>query len=157
VQGGPLEHVIAAKAVALAEAATPDFADYQRRIVANAKALAEGIARRGHRLVSGGTDNHLVLVDVGAGGLSGKDAEKALEAAGLTANKNTIPFDTRPPMVASGIRLGTPAMTTRGLGIAEMDVVADAIARVLAAPADPAVRDAVRRSVSELCAAYPLP
>ncbi|HEY7368243.1 MAG TPA: serine hydroxymethyltransferase [Thermoanaerobaculia bacterium] len=157
VQGGPLEHVIAAKAVALAEAATPEFADYQRRIVANAKALAEGIARRGHRLVSGGTDNHLVLVDVGAGGLSGKDAEKALEAAGLTANKNTIPFDTRPPMVASGIRLGTPAMTTRGLGIAEMDVVADAIARVLAAPADPAVRDAVRRSVSELCAAYPLP
>jgi glycine hydroxymethyltransferase len=157
VQGGPLEHVIAAKAVALAEAATPDFADYQRRIVANAKALAEGIARRGHRLVSGGTDNHLVLVDVGAGGLSVKDAEKALEAAGLTANKNTIPFDTRPPMVASGIRLGTPAMTTRGLGIAEMDVVADAIARVLAAPADPAVRDAVRRSVSELCAAYPLP
>jgi glycine hydroxymethyltransferase len=157
VQGGPLEHVIAAKAVALAEAATPEFADYQRRIVANAKALAEGLARRGHRLVSGGTDNHLVLVDVGAGGLSGKEAEKALEAAGLTANKNTIPFDTRPPMVASGIRLGTPAMTTRGLGTAEMDTVADSISRILAAPADTAVRDAVRRSVSELCAAYPLP
>jgi glycine hydroxymethyltransferase len=157
VQGGPLEHVIAAKAVALAEAATPEFADYQRRIVENAKALAEGLSRRGHRLVSGGTDNHLVLVDVGAAGLSGKEAEKALEAAGLTANKNTIPFDTRPPMVASGIRLGTPAMTTRGLGTTEMDVVADAIARVLAAPADAAVRDDVRRSVSELCAAYPLP
>jgi glycine hydroxymethyltransferase len=157
VQGGPLEHVIAAKAVALAEAATPEFAEYQRRIVANAKALAEGLSRRGHRLVSGGTDNHLVLVDVGAAGLSGKDAEKALEAAGLTANKNTIPFDTRPPMVASGIRLGTPAMTTRGLGTAEMDLVADAIARVLAAPADASVRDAVRRSIDEICAAYPLP
>ncbi|MGZ6971872.1 MAG: serine hydroxymethyltransferase, partial [Thermoanaerobaculia bacterium] len=156
VQGGPLEHVIAAKAVALAEAGTPDFLDYQRRIVQNAKALAGGLTRRGWRIVSGGTDNHMMLLDVGARGLSGKEAEKALERVGLTVNKNTIPFDTRPPMVASGIRLGTPAVTTRGLTLDHMDAIADAIARVLEAPADDAVAESTRRIVRELCAAYPL-
>jgi glycine hydroxymethyltransferase len=156
VQGGPLEHVIAAKAVALAEAGTPEFLDYQKRIVENAKALAAGLTRRGWRIVSGGTDNHMMLLDVGARGLSGKEAEKALERVGLTVNKNTIPFDTRPPMVASGIRLGTPAVTTRGLTQDHMDDIADAIARVLEAPADDAVADSTRRTVRELCAAYPL-
>jgi glycine hydroxymethyltransferase len=156
VQGGPLEHVIAAKAVALGEAGTPEFLEYQRQIVANAKALADGLTRRGFRLVSGGTDNHMMLIDVGARGLSGKDAEKALEKVGLTVNKNTIPFETRPPMVASGIRIGTPAVTTRGMGVAEMDQIAAAIARVLEAPDDAAIADSVRQTVRDLCAAFPL-
>lgn len=157
VQGGPLEHVIAAKAVAFAEAATPEFAHYQRRIVENAKALAARLSARGLRLVSGGTDNHMMLVDVGAAGLSGKEAEKMLEAVGLTVNKNTIPFDTRPPLVASGIRIGTPAVTTRGMGTAEMDAIGDAIGRVLESRGDATVQQEVRSAVSELCAAYPLP
>jgi glycine hydroxymethyltransferase len=156
VQGGPLEHVIAAKAVALAEAATPEFQDYQRRIVENAKALAAALSGRGFRLVSGGTDNHLVLVDVGSRGLSGKDAEKMLDRVGLTVNKNTIPFDTRPPAVASGIRIGTPAVTTRGMGVAEMEVVGGAIARILEAPGDAAVEASVKAEVAELCAGFPL-
>ncbi len=156
VQGGPLEHVIAAKAVAFAEAATPEFVAYQKRVVANAKALAAALSGRGHRLVSGGTDNHLVLVDVGEKGISGKDAEKLLEEVRITVNKNTIPFDTRSPMVASGIRVGTPAVTTRGMGTAEMDVIGASIARTLEAGEDAAVRAEVRRTVSELCAAYPL-
>jgi glycine hydroxymethyltransferase len=156
VQGGPLEHVIAAKAVAFGEASTPEFHEYQRQIVANAKALADGLTRRGFRLVSGGTDNHMMLVDVGARGISGKDAEKALEKVGLTVNKNTIPFETRPPMVASGIRIGTPAVTTRGMGTAEMDQIAAAIARVLEAPGDAAIADSVHQTVRELCAAFPL-
>jgi glycine hydroxymethyltransferase len=157
VQGGPLEHVIAAKAVAFAEAGTSDFVAYQQRVVENAKALAARLAGRGFRLVSGGTDNHLMLVDVGAAGLSGKEAEKMLDAVGLTVNKNTIPFDTRPPLVASGIRIGTPAVTTRGMGTAEMNAIGDAIARVLESRGDSAVQDEVRTAVSELCAAYPLP
>jgi glycine hydroxymethyltransferase len=157
VQGGPLEHVIAAKAVAFAEAGTPEFAQYQRRVVENAKALAARLAARGLRLVSGGTDNHLMLVDVGAAGLSGKEAEKMLEAAGLTVNKNTIPFDTRPPLVASGIRIGTPAVTTRGMGPPEMETIGDAIARVLESRGDGAIQQEVRATVAELCAAYPLP
>ena len=156
VQGGPLEHVIAAKAVAFAEAATPEFVAYQKRVVANAKVLAAGLSRRGYRLVSGGTDNHLVLVDVGEKGISGKDAENLLGQVGITVNKNTIPFDARSPMVASGIRLGTPAVTTRGMGSAEMDVIGASIARTLEAGEDAAVRAEVRRTVSELCAAYPL-
>jgi glycine hydroxymethyltransferase len=156
VQGGPLEHVIAAKAVALAEAATPEFADYQRRIVENAKALAEGMTRRGLRLVSGGTDNHMMLLDVGARGISGKDGEKALDRVRITVNKNTIPFDTRPPMVASGIRIGTPAVTTRGMGPSEMETIADCIFRVLDAMGDTAVEESVRRTVGELCAGFPL-
>jgi glycine hydroxymethyltransferase len=156
VQGGPLEHVIAAKAVALAEAATPEFRDYQRRIVENAKSLAGALSARGFRIVSGGTDNHLMLLDVGARGLSGKQAEKALDAVGLTVNKNTIPFDPRPPMVASGIRIGTPAVTTRGMGVAEMEAIAGAIARILEAPEDEAVRAQVRARVRELCEGFPL-
>ncbi len=156
VQGGPLEHVIAAKAVAFAEAATSEFRDYQRRIVENAKALATSLSGRGFRLVSGGTDNHLVLVDVGSRGLSGKDAEKMLEKVGLTVNKNTIPFDTRPPAVASGIRIGTPAVTTRGMGLPEMDVIGGSIARILEAPGDGAVEASVRGVIAELCAGFPL-
>src|SRR5262249_44429231 len=131
VQGGPLEHVIAAKAVAFAEAATPDFQAYQRRVVDNAKALAQALANRGFRLVSGGTDNHLMLVAVGGKGIPAKAAEKRLEKGGLTVNKNTTPFDPRPPAVASGIRLGTPAVTTRGMGAEEMEVIADALTRAL--------------------------
>ena len=157
VQGGPLEHVIAAKAVAFTEAATPEFAAYQRRVVENARALADRLTARGFRLVSGGTDNHLMLVDVGAAGLSGKEAEKMLEGAGLTVNKNTIPFDTRPPLVASGIRIGTPAVTTRGMGAAEMGSIGDAIARILESRGDAVVQQEVRRTVAELCAAFPLP
>jgi glycine hydroxymethyltransferase len=157
VQGGPLEHVIAAKAVAFAEAGTPEFTAYQRRTVENAQALAARLTARGLRLVSGGTDNHLMLMDVGVAGLSGKEAEKMLEAAGLTVNKNTIPFDTRPPLVASGIRIGTPAVTTRGMGTAEMETIGDAIARVLDSRGEAAVQREVRSTVSELCAAFPLP
>jgi glycine hydroxymethyltransferase len=156
VQGGPLEHVIAAKAVALAEAGTPEFRDYQRHVVENAKALAAALSARGFRLVSGGTDTHLMLMDVGARGLSGKVAEKALDAVGLTVNKNTIPFDPKPPLVASGIRIGTPAVTTRGMGVLEMESIADAIARVLEAPEDESVRSEVRRRVRELCEGFPL-
>ena len=157
VQGGPLEHVIAAKAVAFAEAGTPEFTQYQRRVVENARALADRLTARGFRLVSGGTDNHLMLVDVGAAGLSGKEAEKMLEAAGLTVNKNTIPFDTRPPLVASGIRIGTPAVTTRGMGTPEMASIGDAIARILESRGDAGVQEEVRRTVAELCSAFPLP
>jgi glycine hydroxymethyltransferase len=156
IQGGPLEHVIAAKAVAFAEAATPEFADYQRRIVANAKALAAALTRHGFRLVSGGTDNHMMLVDVGARGITGKDAEKTLDRLRITVNKNTIPFDTRSPMVASGIRIGTPAVTTRGMGPAEMETIAGSIARALEAAGDAEVEDSVRRTVGELCAGFPL-
>jgi glycine hydroxymethyltransferase len=157
VQGGPLEHVIAAKAVAFAEAGTPEFADYQRRVVENARALAGRLTARGFRLVSGGTDNHLMLVDVGAAGLSGKEAEKMLEIVGLTVNKNTIPFDERPPLVASGIRIGTPAVTTRGMGVPEMETIGDAIARTLESRGEAAVAGEVRGTVAELCAAFPLP
>jgi glycine hydroxymethyltransferase len=156
VQGGPLEHVIAAKAVAFAEAATPEFVAYQKRVVENARALAAALTQRGLRLVSGGTDNHVMMVDVGAKGVSGKDTEKLLEKLGLTVNKNTIPFDTRSPMVASGIRIGTPAVTTRGMGVAEMETIGDAIARAIEAPEDAAVHARVKRTVAELCAAYPL-
>jgi len=157
VQGGPLEHVIAAKAVAFAEAAEPEFVAYQGRIVENAKALAAALTARGFRLVSGGTDNHMLLLDVGAHGITGKEAEKLLESVGLTVNKNTIPFDSRPPMVASGIRIGTPAVTTRGLGVSEMEVIADAVARALDAREDAGALQGVRRTVAELCAGFPLP
>ena len=156
IQGGPLEHVIAAKAVAFAEAASPDFVAYQRRVVENARALAAALSARGFRLVSGGTDNHVMMVDVGAKGISGKDAEKRLDAVGLTVNKNTIPFDTRSPMVASGIRIGTPAVTTRGMGPSEMETIAANIARVLESGDDAAAAAEVKRSVAELCAAFPL-
>ena len=158
IQGGPLVHIIAAKAVAFGEALRAEFKEYQRRTLANAKALAVGLQEQGFRLVSGGTDNHLVLVDVfmGGRGVTGKVAEKALEAAGITVNKNTIPFDTNKPFVASGVRLGTPALTTRGMGEAEMREVAGLIAAVLREPESEGVRERVRRSVRELAARFPL-
>jgi glycine hydroxymethyltransferase len=159
VQGGPLMHVIAAKAVAFREAAAEGFREYQRRIVANARTLAGRLAERGFRIVSGGTDNHVFLVDVGAfegAELTGKVAEETLEAAAITTNKNAIPYDTRPPLVASGIRIGTPAVTTRGMGEAEMEVLGDLIARVLESPGSEEVRGEVRNEVRELCARFPL-
>jgi glycine hydroxymethyltransferase len=158
IQGGPLVHIIAAKAVAFGEALREEFKDYQRRILLNAKALAVELQEQGFRLVSGGTDNHLVLVDVymEGRGVTGKVAEKALEAAGITANKNTIPFDTNKPFVASGIRLGTPALTTRGMGEEEMRQVARLIAAVLHEPESEEVRTRVGQSVRELAARFPL-
>ena len=156
VQGGPLMHVIAAKAVALKEALAPEFAGYQRQIVANAKALAATLAGEGWRLVSGGTDNHLVLLDVFARGITGKAAEAALDRAGITVNKNTIPFDTNPPMVASGIRIGTPALTTRGMREKEMEEVGRLIARALASVENESELTAVRADVGKLCHGFPL-
>ena len=156
VQGGPLMHIIAAKAVCFKEASEPDFIDYQRQVVANAKRLASALSAHGFRLVSGGTDNHLVLVDVFSQGLTGKVAEAALGKAGITVNKNAIPFDQNPPMVASGIRLGTPAVTTRGMGEAEMDQIGELFSRVLQAPADDHVASTVRAEVETLCRKFPL-
>ena len=156
IQGGPLEHVVAAKAVAFLEAQTPEFAAYQRQVVANAKVLAETVASLGFRLVSGGTDTHLFLMDVGKKNLTGKVAEKALDAAGITVNKNAIPFDPNPPMVTSGLRIGTPAVTTRGMGEAEMKTIAGLIAEVLAAPEDGALQARVKLKVRELTSAFPL-
>jgi glycine hydroxymethyltransferase len=149
-------HIIAAKAVCLKEAMEPGFAEYQRQIVANAKRLASALSAAGFRLVSGGTDNHLMLVDVFSKGLTGKVAEAALNKAGITVNKNAIPFDTNPPMVASGIRIGTPAITSRGMREADMDAIAALIARALAAPADDGVLTAVRSEVEALCRRFPL-
>jgi glycine hydroxymethyltransferase len=156
VQGGPLMHVIAAKAVCFKEAAEPAFADYQRQVVANARRLGEAIAAHGFRLVSGGTDNHLMLVDVFSKGLTGKVAEAALGKASITVNKNAIPFDKNPPMVASGIRIGTPAVTTRGMREREMERIGEFIARVLAAPEDEGVLAAVKAEVEALCREFPL-
>jgi glycine hydroxymethyltransferase len=156
VQGGPLMHVIAAKAVCLKEAATPEFAAYQRQVAANAKRLASAMSHAGFRIVSGGTDNHIVLVDVFSKGITGKVAESALGHAGVTVNKNAIPFDQNPPMVASGIRLGTPAVTTRGMGESEMEQIAGFIARVLAAPEDAQTLRMVKTEVEELCRKFPL-
>ena len=156
VQGGPLMHVIAGKAVCFKEALAPEFKTYQRQIVKNAARLAAGLASAGFRLVSGGTDNHLMLVDVFSRGTTGKVAEAALGRAGITVNKNAIPFDQNPPMTASGIRIGTPAVTTRGLGEAEMDQIATMIATVLAAPDDAAVAASVKADVEALCRRFPL-
>ena len=156
VQGGPLVHVIAAKAVCFKEALEPTFAAYQRQIVANAARLAAVIASHGFRIVSGGTDTHLMLVDVFSKGLTGKDATTALGKAGITVNQNTIPFDQNPPLKASGIRIGTPAVTTRGMCEDDMSVIGDLIARVLAAPDDAAAHASVRADVEALCAKFPL-
>jgi glycine hydroxymethyltransferase len=156
VQGGPLMHIIAAKAVCFREALTPEFRAYQQQIVKNAARLAAGLAEAGFRLVSGGTDNHLMLVDVYSKGLTGKEAEAALDRAGITVNKNTIPYDQHPPLVASGIRIGTPAVTTRGMREPEMERIAHFIARVLAAPGDERVSQAVRADVQALCRSFPL-
>ncbi|HSU13918.1 serine hydroxymethyltransferase [Longimicrobium sp.] len=156
IQGGPLMHVIAAKAVAFEEALRPDFADYSGRVIANAKALAGGLMERGFNLVSGGTDNHLMLVDLRNKGVTGKVAEKSLDRAGITVNKNTVPGETESPFVTSGIRIGTPALTTRGLGEAEMRAIAGLIERVIAAPDDEQVATAVRGEVREMCSRFPL-
>jgi glycine hydroxymethyltransferase len=156
VQGGPLMHVIAAKAVCFKEALAPEFREYQAQIVRNARRLADGLSKAGFRLVSGGTDNHLMLVDVFSKGLTGKVAEAALGRAGITVNKNAIPFDTNKPMIASGIRVGTPAVTTRGMKEAEMDLIASLMTRVLAAPDDESVALAVRAEVEALCRTFPL-
>ncbi len=156
IQGGPLMHVIAAKAVALKEALSDGFRGYQQQILANAKALSARLASHGFRIVSGGTDNHVFLLDVRAAGLTGKVAEKALDAAHITVNKNTIPYDPNPPLVASGIRIGTPALTTRGMKEPEMEQVGDFIAEILRAPEDEAVRESVSGRIRELCERFPL-
>jgi glycine hydroxymethyltransferase len=156
VQGGPLMHVIAAKAVCFKEAAEPAFADYQRQIVANAARLAQVLSASGFRLVSGGTENHLMLVDVFSKGITGKVAEMALGKAGITVNKNAIPFDRNPPMIASGIRIGTPAVTTRGMREREMDLVGELITRALESPEDSGALASVRAEVERLCRKFPL-
>ena len=156
VQGGPLVHIVAAKAVCFKEAAEPAFADYQRQLVANANRLATVLSSAGFRLVSGGTDNHLMLVDVFSKGLTGKVAEAALGKAGITVNKNTIPFDQNPPMVASGVRIGTPAVTTRGMREADMDAVGDLITRALKSPEDDRALGMIRTEVEVLCRKFPL-
>jgi glycine hydroxymethyltransferase len=156
VQGGPLVHIIAAKAVCLKEAAEPAFAAYQRQIVANARRLAEVLVAGGFRLVSGGTDNHLMLVDVFSKGVTGKAAEAALGKAAITVNKNTIPFDQNPPMVASGIRIGTPAVTTRGMREPEMDLIGEYLIRALSAPDNDTVLGQIRVEVEKLCRKFPL-
>ena len=156
MQGGPLMHVIAAKAVALREALTPEWRAYQRQIVANAAALARALLGRGYRLVTGGTETHLMLVDLTAQGVTGKDAQEALDRAWITVNKNTIPFETRSPMVTSGIRIGTPAVTTRGMREPEMEAIADLIDRVLRARGDARAEGEVRADVAALTAQFPL-
>ena len=156
MQGGPLMHVIAAKAVALKEAATEEFAAYQRQIVANAKALADALTARGFRLVSGGTDNHVMLLDLRDSETTGKLAQETLERAGITANRNTVPFDRRSPFVTSGVRIGTPAVTTRGMKEPEMRVIAELIQRALAKVGDERGLDAVAAQVRALCERFPV-
>lgn len=156
-QGGPLMHVVAGKAIAFAEAIKPDFKEYAEQVVANAQVLAQSLANGGVKLVSGGTDNHLMLVDVTPLGLGGKLAEEALDCCGITCNKNMIPYDERKPVDPSGIRLGTPALTTRGMGTDEMEQVGSWILQVLKSPEDKQVIESTRREVSELADQYPVP
>ncbi|MFN3134948.1 MAG: serine hydroxymethyltransferase [Candidatus Kryptonium sp.] len=156
IQGGPLMHVIAAKAVAFGEALKPEFKEYSKQIIKNAKALANKLIQLGYNLVSGGTDNHLVLIDLRNKGITGKDAEKALELAGITVNKNMVPFDDKSPLVTSGIRLGTPALTTRGMGEAEMEYIAELIDKVISNIGNENVYREVREQVKELCKRFPL-
>ena len=155
-QGGPLVHIVAAKAVALGEALRPEFKSYAAQIVANAKVLAATLQMAGYRIVSGGTDNHLMLVDVFEKGILGSEAELALGKAGITVNKNTIPYDTNPPLKASGIRIGTPALTTRGMKEAEMVVIAAWIAKALEKRNDDAALEGIRKEVAELANRFPL-
>jgi len=155
-QGGPLMHVIAAKAVALHEALSPAFKSYQRQVVANARALAAGLAESGYRVVSGGTDTHLFLVNLSPKGLTGKEAETALDAAGIIVNKNAVPYDEKPPAVASGIRLGTPIVSTRGMREAEMQDIVSLVDRVLQQPQDLRVQREVRKQAKALCGRFPI-
>jgi len=157
VQGGPHMHIIAAKAVCFGEALKPEFNDYAQRIIDNAKVLADELLRHGLRLVSGGTDNHLLLVDVGVKGISGRDAERLCDRVGITVNRNTIPYDERPPLQGIGVRMGTPALTTRGMGPDEMKVVAGLLARTIDYREDEKALDDVRHRVRELAAAFPVP
>ncbi len=156
IQGGPLMHVIAAKAVAFGEALTEEFRRYARSVIANAQALARALMERGYDIVSGGTDNHLLLVDLRRRGITGKQAEQALDAAGITCNKNAVPDDPQPPLITSGIRLGTPAVTTRGMGVEEMELIAELIDRVLSNLTNEQVLAAVRQEVAELCRRFPI-
>ncbi len=156
IQGGPLMHVIAGKAVCFKEAATPDFVAYQKQVLLNAQKMAEELLARGFKLVSGGTDNHLVLLNLTNKNLTGKEAEKLLDAAGITTNKNTVPNDPNGPFVTSGVRLGTPAMTTRGFKEAEIAKVVEAIALILDNPTDTGAAEKASKIVHELCSAYPL-
>ncbi|MEO8218946.1 MAG: serine hydroxymethyltransferase, partial [Acidobacteriota bacterium] len=156
VQGGPLVHIIAAKAVAFREALTPEFKLYQQQIVKNARVLASTVADAGFRIVSGGTDNHLFSTDVFSKGITGKDGEKMLEEANITVNKNTIPFDQNKPMVASGLRIGTPAVTTRGMMEPEMKKIGGLIARVLDARGEASTIESVRTEVRALCREFPV-
>jgi len=155
-QGGPLMHVIAAKAVALNEALSPAFKLYQQQVVANARTLASGLAQRGYRVVSGGTDTHLFLVNLSGKGLTGKEAETALDAAGITVNKNAVPYDEKPPAVASGIRLGTPIVSTRGMREQEMNEIVSLIHRVLERPQDARAQREVRKQAKALCGRFPI-
>jgi glycine hydroxymethyltransferase len=155
-QGGPLVHIIAAKAVCLKEAMEPGFKEYQKQVALNAKAMAGAVAKHGFRLVSGGTDNHLFLIEVHPRGITGSEAEKALDRAGITVNKNAIPFDPLPPMKAGGIRLGSPSVTTRGMGEPEMELIGNWIAEVLSHIGDAAVEQKVRKQVAELAARFPI-
>ena len=157
MQSGPLMHIIAAKAVAFLEAMQPEFISYQRAVLQNAKALAGELNNQGLRLVTGGTDTHLVLVDLSQMGITGNAAEKALDAAGITVNKNAIPFDPRPPQIASGIRLGTPAVTARGFGVKEMELVARLIVRVLSNLGNQRVCDEIQHQANEMCRKFPVP
>jgi glycine hydroxymethyltransferase len=156
-QGGPLMHVIAGKAVAFGEALKPEFKTYARNIRANAQALAEGLLANSIKLVSGGTDNHLLLVDLTPQGITGAQAQQALENAAITTNKNAIPNDTQPPMKTSGIRLGTPALTTRGMGVEQMKQIAGWIAQVVNSPADESLQKRIAADVREMCAQFPVP
>jgi glycine hydroxymethyltransferase len=156
IQGGPLVHIVAAKAIAFKEALSPEFKEYQGQIVKNAKTLCEGVAAGGFRIVSGGTDNHLFMTDVFVKGITGKDGQNILEAANITVNKNTIPFDQNKPMVASGLRIGSPAVTTRGMREVEMRTIANLIARVLDAKGDAVVTAQVKKEVKELCDRFPI-
>lgn len=155
IQGGPLMHVIAAKAVALGQAMTEDFKQYQRQIIRNAQRLCGALQKKGYRIVSGGTDNHLFMVDLTNKSLSGKEAQESLEASGIMVNKNLIPFDTKSPNVTSGIRVGTPAVTTRGMKETEMDLIADLIDAVLQKPTDEALQTTTKEKVKELCKRFP--
>jgi glycine hydroxymethyltransferase len=157
MQGGPLMHVIAAKAVCFHEAMQPSFAEYQRSTLNNAQALASELQQLGLRLVSGGTDNHLVLVDLTSTGVSGKEAEECLAAVGIVVNRNSIPFDSKPPRVTSGIRLGTPAVTSRGFGAEEMKRIAALIAKVITNIGDSKIQKQAKEEVSEMCSRFSVP
>ena len=157
MQGGPSMHIIAAKAVCFFEAMQPEFVDYQKSVLENARVLASELQRYGMRIVSGGTDNHIVLVDLSPQGISGKDAEEALWAAGISVNRNTIPFDPKPPRITSGIRLGTPAVTTRGFGKEEMKRIASLIVKVLSTSGDKHAQEQVRQEIREMCQQFPIP